>query len=116
MSNGKTPLFYARSVEVLEKLIERGNEYPLETGYYLNAYRSDLNRTVLHFVTCNHRDDYYDNKIGIVRILIEAGADVNTASDSGIAEVLGSSTPLGCAERAGDEDIVRFLKEAGAEE
>ncbi|CRL25769.1 Ankyrin repeat-containing domain [Penicillium camemberti] len=46
-------------------------------------------------------------KVGIARILIEAGALVDTADSQGL-------TPLNYAVRSGDEDLVRLFVEAGA--
>ena len=75
-----------------------------------------LGQTVLHFITCNNRDDYYDNKTEILRILIDAGAEVNTESDDLINEIFQMRTPLECAESIGNEAVIRLLKEAGATE
>ena len=54
----------------------------------------------LYIATCNGHE-------AVVRALIEAGADVNKATDNG-------GTPLVVAVKSGHETVVRALIEAGA--
>ncbi|CAI7675043.1 unnamed protein product [Penicillium palitans] len=63
--------------------------------------------TIRYMVQPDRMPPRTTKKVGIARILIEAGALVDTADSQGL-------TPLDYAVRSGDEDLVRLFAEAGA--
>jgi ankyrin repeat protein len=63
----------------------------------------------MHRRTHLHRAIVQGRGLPIVRLLVEAGGDVNARDDRGI-------TPLGYAERHGRDDVVALLGAAGADE
>ncbi len=150
-NDNRTPLFFAMSAEVVEKLIERGanklardrdNKNPLHyarnsevvqaliesfsSTYSIEDYvnfKGSLGETALWSFICERQGED-DENIEIIEMekavqaLIEAGADVNAthSQHDDLTRLFGRmwSTPLECAERIGNEEIVRLLKEAGA--
>jgi ankyrin repeat protein len=63
----------------------------------------------MHHRTHLHRAIVYGRGLPIVRLLVEAGGDVDARDDRGI-------TPLGYAERHGRDDVAALLRAAGADE
>jgi ankyrin repeat protein len=69
----------------------------------------DLRVPWMHHRTHLHRAIVYGRGLPIIRLLVEAGGDVNARDDRGI-------TPLGYAVRHGRDDVAALLRWAGADE
>ena len=123
--NGRTPLHWASTENVIRKLISAGGDINskdgrgmtplhcyiiennktknakilLEAGAKVNAITSS-GHTPLHYATSN-------NKYGFVAFLIENMADINAKSKSGV-------TPLHSASLSDDSRIIELLLSKGA--
>jgi ankyrin repeat protein len=63
----------------------------------------------MHHRTHLHRAVVYGRSLRIVRLLVEAGGDVNARDDRGV-------TPLGYAVRHGRDDVAALMRAAGADD
>jgi cytohesin len=92
----------------------------IEKGANANFSFGDTGENALHYTICKTSE--MESRTEIVRLLINAGADVNKKTIKGVSTLcfmrdafLKAETPLHRAAAYGNEQIVRLLIEAGAD-
>ncbi len=94
-------------------------EYLIEQGADVNKPQADTGETPLHAALCTAKRDLHDR---VLRILIDHGANPNSATKPGVETEAfmrdirtRAETPLHRAAAFGTEDTIRMLIEAGAQ-
>jgi len=102
------PLHRARVSYCLARMLDFENPAGVEL-YLANGADPDFRVPWMHRRTHLHRAIAYDRSLTIVRLLVEAGADVNARDDLGM-------TPLRYAVRHGRDDVIAMLQSSGADD